>query len=70
MLQIQKQRMIEAGFEHRRGTAAIFGRAQNHDDVGGLGFIDSGLEPDLARDRGDLEARAGQRRGRRFLQRQ
>ena len=48
LLAVQKQRMIEAGFENRRGFSAILGRAQNHDDVGGPHFIDGRLAADVA----------------------
>ena len=52
--------MIEPGFQHGRGAAAIFGRAQHHDHVGRAGFVDGGLKADRMRDGGDLEGNACQ----------
>ena len=48
LLAVEKQGVVEPGFQHRRGFSAILRRAQNQDDVGGPHFIHGGLETNVA----------------------
>lgn len=47
--------MIQPRFENRRGVAAVFGRAQDHDDVGGLRLIHPRLAANFARHGGQAD---------------
>ena len=52
---VELERVIEARFENRRRAAAIFGRAQDHDGVSRLRFVDEGFLLDLLRDTHHLQ---------------
>ena len=46
-LPVEKQGMVQPGFQNGRGIPMILGRAQNQNDVGRPHFVDGGLQPDV-----------------------
>ena len=57
----ERERVVEAGLEDGRWFSAVFGSAHDDDDVGGLGFVDSGLGVNAEGQPGEpqQEAKAG-----------
>ena len=60
---VQVKRVIQARLEHRRRTAAVFGRAQNQDEIGRARFVAARLLLDQDRDVGHKDDEAGTGQG-------